>query len=182
MPNSRFPFQQSHTSLTHPSLPTEWHVSFITGPCQSAGGHGQLWLQRFWMCPGREQRQGAGTGAPAWAGGMAPSLRSLCAFTLAAELPCSASWRFSPPVFFLSLSSFLFFPRPFFFFSSLAVGTNWLTRIIQAAPACWGLCKWIWELLVSHDSNVHYWRWMFLKKRLMMDIRLIVPFIILNII
>lgn len=86
--------------------------------------------------------------------------------------------------FSLSLSSFLFFFSPpfLFFFLSLAVGTNWLTRIIQAAPACWGLCKWIWELLVSHDSNVHYWRWMFLKKRLMMDIRLIVPFIILNII
>ena len=29
MPESRFPFQQSHLSLTHPSLLTRWRVSFI---------------------------------------------------------------------------------------------------------------------------------------------------------
>lgn len=138
-------------------------------------------------------RSGAAGWAPAGSGGwqrppglgaLPHSPSTLCAFILSPKSPCSAPWRFSPPLFFLSVSlhfSFFFFP-PFFFFLSLAAGTNWLTRIIQAAPACWGLCKWIWELLVSHDSNVHYWRWMFLKKRLMMDIRLIVPFIILNII
>lgn len=192
MPNSRFPFQQSHTSLTHPSLPTEWHVSFITRalPGSAGGARGELPSRHGCLLPlaqpgygaalaGERDGRAGGEGERLCWGGLAEWLKRLCSFILSDKSPCSTPWRFSPPVFFLSLF-FLYFP--FFFFLSLAVGTNWVTRIIQAAPACWGLCKWIWELLVSHDSNVHYWRWMFLKKRLMMDIRLIVPFIILNII
>lgn len=130
---------------------------------------------RLWGCAG-----------PAVTG---PLVLTLGAFPSVGWLPHAAPFLPSPPlpppsgscppVLTLSLLVVLLL---LFFFLSLAVGKNWLTRIIQAAPACWGLCKWIWELLVSHDSNVHYWRWMFLKKRLMMDIRLIVPFIILNII
>lgn len=57
-----------------------------------------------------------------------------------------------------------------------------LTGIIQATLACEGWYKWISELLASHDSNMRYLRWMFLKKRLMVDAGLRVPFIILNII
>lgn len=179
MPNSRFPFQQGHPSRTHPSLLTEWHVSFITRPRQQRGG----------SAAGMAARPGLrGCGAVRglrWPGRLCSRwVRSLVLVGCLTLLPSfpppppppSGS---CPPVLTLSLLVVLLL---LFFFLSLAVGKNWLTRIIQAAPACWGLCKWIWELLVSHDSNVHYWRWMFLKKRLMMDIRLIVPFIILNII
>ena len=174
VPNSRFPFQQSHTSLTHPSLPTEWHMSFITGGCQAAGARGGSLASAATVATWQRGRAPVLGGCQSHQRGDVPSYYLLSRLVWPPE---------DSPLLFFSLTLFpFFFSFPPVFFLSLAVGTNWLTHIIQAAPACWGLCKWIWELLVSHDSNVHYWRWMFLKKRLMMDIRLIVPFIILNII
>lgn len=152
------------------------------GPAGARGGAGQLPLRRCWMCSGRS---GTGNGDRSarlrW--GHCHARWGACVLSYYLLSRLVQPLEGFPLLFsFLSQSLFISFFFPPFLFLSLAVGTNWLTRIIQAAPACWGLCKWIWELLVSHDSNVHYWRWMFLKKRLMMDIRLIVPFIILNII
>lgn len=142
MPNSRFPFQQSHTSLTHPSLPTEWHVSFITRalPGSAGGARGELPFQRCCLLPsappaygaapaGREtagrvagpaererrsrrRREGEGGERLCWGGRLAEGLKRWCSLLLSAKSSCSTPWRFSPPVFFHSL--FISPPPPFF--------------------------------------------------------------------
>lgn len=216
MPNSRFPFQRSHTSLTHPSLLTEWHMSFIIwAPARQQGGEGSpvpkdavsssspystVWLAEKALLIWREgeggERRGRGEGRrePEPASWMAVGVCGVAGSRLAEARkrgyvlsyyllnhtvqPLILSY--SPFPIFLFFFSFCFFPP----FNPGKEGKKKyrLTGIIQASPACEGWYKWISGLLASDDSNVRYWRWMFLKKRLMVDAGLRVPFIILNII